>query len=410
MSSASFASLFSGAGGLDLGLEAAGWASVYASDIDGPAVATLRANLRVPSSGYAFPHAHIEQADVRGLRGTDILAKAGLQKGNLPLLVGGPPCQSWSSAGHQYGFLDPRGRLFADFIRLAGELDVRWLMFENVRGLVTARGPDGRPGGALELIRERLLRAGFQTHVALLNAADYGVPQRRVRLFVFGYRTGDALTFPAPTHHKLAHRERSLGRPWVTLGDALDTVSCLAESEIIRPTGKLAEQLEDLPAGTGVKSPGKRESTRPGGHWGYKQGAFIADLLLPARTVTANAQQDWIRDPVLGLRRLCPRECAAVQTFPIGWHFVGARTDQYRMIGNAVPPVLAEAVGRSLLKHLGKNAVAAAASISALSPLAPQLEAAIQYTIRDDARNGESRRRAPTRRVSRAAPSLVAAE
>ncbi|HST37041.1 MAG TPA: DNA cytosine methyltransferase, partial [Allosphingosinicella sp.] len=100
MTSASFASLFSGAGGLDIGLEGAGWTSVYASDIDGPAVETLLNNRFGHDCKPAFRRAHVEQADVRRLRGKDILAKASIRRGDLPLLVGGPPCQSWSSAGH----------------------------------------------------------------------------------------------------------------------------------------------------------------------------------------------------------------------------------------------------------------------------------------------------------------------
>lgn len=411
MSSALFASLFSGAGGLDIGMEAAGWDCVYASDIDSVAVQTLLANSYDYGCGNAFGRTHLEQADVRALTGREILAKGAARRGDLPLLVGGPPCQSWSSAGHQLGFRDPRGRLFDDFIRIASELDVRWLLFENVRGLLTARGPDGRPGGALELIRAKLLKAGFQTHVALLNAADYGVPQRRVRIFVFGYRSGDALPFPAPTHNKMGSEDPLFGRPWISMGEALSAIWPVSDEEVIRPSGKLAEQLRGLAPGSGVKSPGKSETTRPGGHWGYKQGAFIADPSLPARTVTANAQQDWLIDPALGLRRLCPRECAALQTFPADWRFVGSRVDQYRLIGNAVPPLLAGRVAQSLLAHMRGTPRHRPVQASGLAPLAPQLEAAIRYTLREELRNGASRREAPQRRTSRiAASSLEAAE
>lgn len=275
-----FVSLFSGAGGLDIGLEEAGFKCLYASDIDKSAYATLVENKKRQSGHLA--KAVIEQADVSKIKGTDILSAIGAARSQIPLLVGGPPCQSWSSAGHQMGWEDPRGRLFDDFVRLADELDVRWLMFENVRGLLTARGPDGIPGSALNLIRQKLLRAGFQTQVKLINAADYGVPQRRVRLVVFGYRIGDDMCFPEP--HK-AKGDADNG--WVPMQFALDSVGDLASDELIRPNEKLLEQLSVLQPGTGVKSPGKRESTRPGGHWGYKQGAFIADPQIPARTVTA---------------------------------------------------------------------------------------------------------------------------
>jgi DNA (cytosine-5)-methyltransferase 1 len=391
----SYISLFSGAGGLDLGLEQAGWSTRYASDIDPCAVETLLLNQQL--SGCYLKEAVVEQADVRFLNGADILAKAGARRGDVPLLAGGPPCQSWSSAGHQLGMSDPRGQLLFDFVRLAGQLDVRWIMFENVRGLLTARGPDGVPGSALALLRKTLLSAGFQTHVELLNAADYGVPQRRVRLVIFGYRTGDPLAFPRPTHSRTLTADSEL-QPWVPLSSAINGVGPLAPSDVIKPTGMLAAQLVKLPPGSGVKSPGKAEATRPGGHWGYKQGAFVADTHLAARTVTANAQQDWVKDSVHGVRRLCPRECAAIQTFPAEWQFVGKRTDQYRLIGNAVPPLLAKALGKSLADH-ATDYRPAAIDLATLSPLAPKLQAAVAYTAKEEARNGESRRTAPARRA-----------
>ncbi len=393
-----FVSLFSGAGGLDLGLENAGWRGLYGADIDLAAVETLKRNQNRDSLGVRFlEHGLIEHADVRELTGKKILSKIGASRGSVPLLVGGPPCQSWSSAGRQKGFDDPRGQLFADFVRLAGELDVRWLMFENVRGLLTARGPDGRPGSALELIRRQLLMAGFQTSVSLVNAADYGVAQRRVRLIVFGYRSGDPFVLPQQTHSKEAVKGDS-PKPWVTLQTVLSSINPPDEDEIIRPSGLLASQMKDLPPGSGVKSPGKRETTRPGGHWGYKQGAFIADPAKPARTVTANAQQDWVRDAKLGLRRLSPRECAAIQSFPPSWEFVGKRVDQYRLIGNAVPPALASVIGTAL-KEQASTQSDSLETHAELLPLSPRLASAIRYTEREEHRNGASRRAAPDRRA-----------
>src|ERR1700686_2136513 len=147
-----YVSLFSGAGGLDLGLERAGWQTAYASDNDPNAVETLKANVgrRIGRGRRAFEGAVIEQADIQTLTARSILEKSGLVKGDVSLLAGGPPCQSWSRACHQLGFDDPRGRLFDDFVRVAKGLDARWLLMENVRGLLTARGPDGQPGSALE--------------------------------------------------------------------------------------------------------------------------------------------------------------------------------------------------------------------------------------------------------------------
>lgn len=393
---ASFISLFSGAGGLDLGLERAGWDCLFATDFDPVAIRTLEANrgAKVGGGRRALTDTIIREADVRRLKGAAILSDLGAARGSIPLLAGGPPCQSWSSAGSQQGFDDPRGRLVGEYLRIASELETRWLVFENVRGLLTARGPDGVPGSALAEVRRSLLKRGWQTRVELLNAADYGVPQRRVRLILIGYRSGDEPAIPKPTHGCAP------GAPeWVSLGECLKKISPVSDEEIIRATGKMALDLEHLPPGTGAKSPGKRESTRPGGHWGYKQGAFIADLRLSARTVTANPQQDWIRDPKLGLRRLSPRECAAVQTFPETWKFEGKRADQYRLIGNAVPPMLAMQIGAALRSHADQSGDVGQAGWGQLQPLPDRLQLAIHYTKSEERRNGASRREATERAV-----------
>jgi len=401
-----FISLFAGAGGLDIGLEAAGWNCRYASDIDDAAVATMRANqsARTTINGRpVFDGTFIEKADVRALTGKDILNSIGARRGEIPLLAGGPPCQSWSSAGHQLGFQDPRGRLWSDFVRLAGELDVRFMLFENVRGLLTARGEDGVPGSALDTIRSKLLEVGFHTSVSLLNAADYGIPQRRVRLFIIGYRSGDEPAFPLPSHAKMLVSKNVDRRPWVSMNAVLSGIAPVSDGEIIRPSGKLQAELEHLEPGSGVKSMGKPEATRPGGHWGYKQGAFLADPSLPGRTVTAGAQQDWIKDPQHGIRRLSPRECAALQTFPKDYIWPQKLADQYRVIGNSVPPALAAVVGASLLAHAEKTTSTPKKVSMVLSPLDARLQAAIAYTKREEMRNGASRRAAPSKRKMRLA-------
>ena len=221
-----FLSLFAGAGGLDLGLERAGWNCLYAADSDQDAVGTLREN---QGSGFA-PEAIFECRDVRELTGREILQKVGRRKGSIPLMAGGPPCQSWSSAGKQKGMDDPRGLLFRDFVRLADECGCRIILFENVRGMLTARGPSGEPGEALALIRETLAEKGYHSEVRLLNAADFGVPQRRVRLIIVGFRKTAPPGFPTPTHAQPQRGELSLLPDWPTLGDLLDSIDASIES------------------------------------------------------------------------------------------------------------------------------------------------------------------------------------
>lgn len=381
-----FLSLFSGAGGLDLGLEQAGWSCLYAADSDTDAVATLRANQSPDFASSAI----IAEADVRELSGDEILRQVRRRKGEIPLMAGGPPCQSWSSAGKQRGFDDPRGTLFLDFVRLADECGCSMLVFENVRGLLTARGPSGEPGEALAIIRQTLADHGFRSEVRLLNAADYGVPQRRVRLIIIGFRATAAPVFPEPTHAKAESGALPFLPAWKSLGELLQTLDPLTDEEVIRPKGVMAQRLRGLGPGQGAKSIGKKEATRPGGHWGYLQGGFVADPNLPARTVTASSQQDWVMLPDKSHRRLCPRECAAIQTFPEHWNFVGNRASQYRQIGNAVPPLLARHLGVSLLNMLEGPPIHGPIQFHLPEPL----EAAIRYTKREHLRNGESRKQA----------------
>jgi DNA (cytosine-5)-methyltransferase 1 len=354
-------------------------------DSDPDAVGTLRQN-----QGASFAqHAILECADVRELSGRDILARVGRKKGEIPLMAGGPPCQSWSSAGKQKGFDDPRGQLFRDFVRLADECGCRMIVFENVRGLLTARGPSGEPGEALRIIRETLRDCGFRSEVSLINAADHGVPQRRVRLIIIGFRSTAAPDFPKPTHLRIDQDFPPFAKPWLSLGESLKSIKPPTPDEIIRPTGVMADRLRGLGPGQGAKSPGKKETTRPSGHWGYLQGGFVADPALPARTVTASSQQDWIMLPDRSHRRLCPRECAAIQTFPEDWRFSGNLASKYRQIGNAVPPRLAERLGATLIDMLAAPPVRGPIHLD----LPDHLEAAIRYTKKEHLRNGESRKR-----------------
>ncbi len=387
-------SLFTGAGGLDLGLEVAGFRTVSALDSDASCIATLRAN---QEKGIA-----ILGGQDRFLSGTKILQKAiedtsakdlgpyGAAAGWRPdLLAGGPPCQPFSSAGKQLALNDPRGKLFEHFVRLAAELQPRLVLFENVRGLVTAPGPSGEPGEALALVRAEFERIGYATSFALLNAADYGVPQRRVRLFMLATTRAPLPLFPEPTHAEAGGASLLFGvrKRWVTLGEFLANHGVPREEDVERPSARLAALLEGVRAGSGLKSPGAREATRPGGHWGYKQGTFVADLTKPARTVTAAATQDWVRDRS-GLRRLTWPECAGLQGFPKQWVFVGAKASRFRQIGNAVPAAFGVVVGQALLASLKARRDVAVASAS----WPESFRVAMAYTKKEQERNGESRR------------------
>ena len=399
-------SLFTGAGGLDIGIERAGFNVVAANDSDKSACATLRANQvgnhRVAESSVRchLDGTKIIERDLGKLSGQDFIPAGARESWRPDVLVGGPPCQTFSSAGSQRALADPRGLLFHDFVRIADELRPKLILFENVRGLVTARGPSGAPGEAINLIRQAFESIGYATSFRLLNSADYGAPQRRVRLFMFGAAPDATLPqFPEPTHG----RNGGLVKPWVTLGEFLSGRPRPRESEIVRPSPTLLSQLEILPDGSGLRSPGRPEPTRPGGHWGYKQGTFIADLALPARTVTGAATQDWVRCPATGLRRITLREAAAIQGFPNDWVFYGSKSAQFQQIGNAVPVIFGDVLGMAMREALRTPTHHKATSV----PFPEHMRIAINYAARDDARNGVARPRSPRYKSPRT-PGLVA--
>jgi DNA (cytosine-5)-methyltransferase 1 len=386
-------SLFTGAGGLDIGLEQAGFRTISAVDNEPDCVRTLllnqEAGIRRENQGAYLEGTRIIQAGVETLDPADLKPPSVGPEWNPDLMAGGPPCQPFSSSGKMLSVGDPRGRLFEHFVRLAEGLKPRLILFENVRGLVTARGPRGEPGEVLQMVREAFEAIGYGTTFALLNAADFGCPQRRVRCFMMATRNTCLPEFPEPTHSEFPNRNLfDQSRRWVSLGEFLASLPAPPDEDMVRPTSRLAAQLAEVAAGSGLKSAGAREATRPGGHWGYRQGTFIADLAQPARTVTGSASQDWVRLPDSSLRRLTLRECAGLQGFPPAWEFAGPIASQFRQVGNAVPSIFGRVLGRSLIAALEGGRRPRPTS----APLPRDFAAAINYTKREHARNGESRR------------------
>lgn len=375
-----YVSLFSGAGGLDIGLERAGFRAVSLCEIEPVFCSSLAANqAREHADGRRyFERAEIIQADIRSLGRREL---AGSKR--IDLVVGGPPCQAFSSSGRQKSVLDPRGILVNEFIRLIEEIDPRMFLFENVRGLVTARDERGEPGGVIRNLISRFQAAGYSTRAALLNAADYGSYQRRVRCFLIGTRRGRAPLFPDPTHHRTSSL---LHRPWRTLREFLNQHADQDESAYVFPTDELASQLSGLPDGSGLKSPGRAEATRPGGHWGYRQGTFIADLTAPARTVTGSASQDWIRWGDR-LRRLTLNEVKLLQGFPADWQIHGSKAQRFKQIGNAVPALFGEVLGGTIREFLECYPRSAPESVEMPTKFAEYID----YTKREQSRNGASR-------------------
>ncbi|MEI8095314.1 MAG: DNA cytosine methyltransferase [Spirochaetales bacterium] len=375
-----YVSVFSGAGGLDIGLERAGLRAASLCEIERVFCETLEANKgwRHEDNHEYHVDSRILNADIREVSGSDLFSE-----GELDLVVGGPPCQAFSSSGKQLSVLDPRGALVSEYYRIIDELRPKMFLFENVRGLVTARDAQGRPGGVITELIRILEDLGYSVRSALLNSADFGSSQRRVRCFLLGSREGTAPLFPAPTHSKDGGL---LTLPWNSLASLLKVYAEADETQFVFPTRVLAKQFESIPNGSGLKSPGKAEATRPNGHWGYRQGTFISDLELPARTVTGSQSQDWVRWGG-ALRRLTFSEIRQLQGFPRDWTFKGTKAQVYKQVGNAVPSVFGEVLGEVIVKHLMANNGGPTQKI----PMPHSFQSYIDYTVKDHNRNAASR-------------------
>jgi DNA (cytosine-5)-methyltransferase 1 len=389
--SPTFVSLFSGAGGTDIGLEQAGWNPVHLSDVDKTAVATLKASqaVRVPVGNderYYLEGATISVADVRSLTRESVRPAKASSSWRPALLAGGPPCQPWSSAGLQGGLNDPRGGLLVEMTRMADELRPHFVLMENVRGLLTAVGPNGRPGEILSSIQRGFEQIGYATTFAVLNAADYGAPQRRVRLYMMATADHALPSFPAPTHAKIPDPEGEL-KPWYSLEAFLATQPRPDDAQVVLPSGPRGDEISRLEQGSGIRTGGVIENNRPSGHWGYKQDCFMADLALPSRTIRAASTPDWIREPGGRVRRLTWRECAALQGFPVEWAFTGTTSSRFRQIGNAVQSQMARVIGESIMTSLNTRRPADLAS----ARWPDEFIKRIRYTAAEHKTNGEHR-------------------
>jgi DNA (cytosine-5)-methyltransferase 1 len=388
-------SIFAGAGGLDAGLEQAGFETRLAVDIDRDAIETLKATkaARLAVGGERRKHlakARLVDADLTKLTKRDLV---GLWDADQPpdLLAGGPPCQSFSSAGKQRGIDDERGRLFRDFVRAARALRPSLILFENVQGLVTARDQDGTVGGVLQAIQDEFESAGYACCFALVNSADYGSPQRRVRLVMLGSRRHELPAFPPPVTHSRDNGAGGLLR-WVSLKEALKGFPLRGSTDAVWASDDMEKKLAEVPPGKGIRVGGAVENNRPSGHWGYRQDGFIADWNQPARTVRAASTPDWLRMPDDRHRRLTWQECARLQGFPKSWDFRGTVASRFRQIGNAVPVELAAALGDLAAKTLEAGPMSRNASPSS-RPWPDTFTRRIRYTTAEHRVNGALRKR-----------------
>ncbi|HEY6350444.1 MAG TPA: DNA cytosine methyltransferase [Candidatus Angelobacter sp.] len=357
--SRTYLSFFSGALGLDIGLERAGLVALAVNEFAPKICETIRTNR---------PRLRLYDFDIRRLNTTLLCRDLGIQRGDLFAIVGGPPCQAFSTAGRRLGLNDDRGNVFLHFINLILDLQPKYAIFENVRGLLSAplrhrphvlRGSghaplsqEEQPGGALLHVLNLLEAGGYATTFTLYNSANYGVPQIRERLIFFASRDGAAVPFISATH---AEQATSNLQPWRTVRQTIQTYQ-KNPGECGRFPEKRLKYFKMLKAGQNWRDlPPDVRRTAMGESWyanGGKTGFYRrlawdkpAPTLVTCPTMPATA----LCHPKEH-RPLSVREYAAIQTFPEDYAFAGNTDDKYKQIGNAVPPLFGEAIGKHIIR------------------------------------------------------------
>ena len=339
-------SLFAGAGGLDLGAERAGYEVRAAVEWDRDAAATMEKNF----TRLVSP---VIQRDILTVSTAEILAAAGLGSSERPeLLLGGPPCTPFSKSGFWLEWkregLDPDASLLQAYTRVLAEARPRRFVLENVYAL-TYNNKASRP--AFDRLMREIDAAGYHCRAQVLNAADYGVPQSRPRLFIIGVPKSDPLPLhPMPTHGGQWERRLSGDprQPHVTAGRALaDLVTEPEAGEQVG--GKYGHLLPSIPPGDNyLFYTEKRGHPDPLFKWRGKYWSFLLKLSPDRPAPTIQAQPG----PYIGPfhwddRRLRVPEIKRLFTYPDDFDLVGTRSSAQAQLGNSVPPLLAELVFRS---------------------------------------------------------------
>jgi len=337
-------SLFSGAGGFDIGIEAAGFTTRLCTDIDFHSCQTLQNNKDKLKGGTGLKflsHAVIKQKNIKDYTTTDILKDAGLKKEEVALVYGGPPCQSFSVFGLRKGMEDPRGTLLWDYLRVVRDIEPECFIFENVAGLLTIDD-----GNVFKLFLDELSKdsAGnkkYNVNHYLLDTASFGVPQYRSRVIIYGSKH-HAIPCPKKTHkiNESETEERLL--PAVTVKMALQGLPPIGSAKIANHTGRVHGQVVidryDKLAFGERDSKTRVNRLNPG---------------KPSFTIVVGSDKGGGKGHVHPFepREVTPRESARLQSFPDYWEFTGTSRHPIRQVGNAVPPVFAAAIGAHLLRE-----------------------------------------------------------
>lgn len=350
-------SLFSGLGGLDLGVRRAGFDVRAAVEWEPDAAASLRAN------HFSSEPERIVQRSLTDLSTSELLERAGLPVGGAALVVGGPPCTPFSKSGYWLEYkrkgLDPDATLLDDFARVVREAKPEVALLENVHGLAY-RNHNAGPLGRLVT---QLQAAGYGVAYQVLNAADYGVPQLRKRLFLYAVKGRNPPSFPSPAHSGWTETKRTFDSsllPYVTSRDVIGSLSaCQNPTEPEEHVnGYYGDLLPLIPAGENyLHFTAERGHSNPIFEWRSRYWTFLLKLDPERPSTTIQAQPG----PYVGPfhwdnRRLRLLEVKRLQTFPDDYIIVGSRRSAQVQLGNAVPPLLAAQVAEPLVNVVNGRA------------------------------------------------------
>lgn len=361
-----FISLFSGAMGLDLGLEQAGFETIACVEQDKAALKTIKVN----KPQLAIFEGSIVDCSVGKLNeitGIDDIS-------GIDLIAGGPPCQAFSVFGNRLGLEDARGQLIFEYMRMVEEIKPKVFIMENVRGLLSMSIiPSAKKKELLGLFDESLFEKGslvkkvadefnalgYHVDCFVVNSANYGAPQIRERVFLIGNRYGLKAEFPEP---EFSNRVEDDLPPFKTLGEAIGPDSSFVDPypEVMNFSPRKLKYLSMVPPGGNWRSmPEEIQKESMGKSWYLKGGrsAYWRKLsfqfpsptvvTMPNHAGTSMCHPDELRAISVG-------EAAAIQEFPLNWKFQGTTTEKFRQIGNAVPVRLGKVVGQVAMKLINR--------------------------------------------------------
>lgn len=323
--------LFAGAGGLALGLEQAGFSNLLSNDFDKDSCNTLKTNR---------PDWNIICDSVENLSEQDLLKMLNIKEGELDLLSGGYPCQSFSYAGKRLGLNDVRGTMFYYYATILKQLKPKMFLAENVKGLVSHDG-----GKTLQTMINVFEEIGYRVQYKVLNAWDYGVAEKRERIVIVGIRNDIPVEFEYPTPYKYKPVLRDALKNVPKSEGASYPQSKKEVFDLVPPGGCWRDLPEDV-----ARAYMKGSYNLGGGKTGMARRISwdepsLTILCSPCMKQTDRCHPDETRPFTI-------RESARIQSFPDSWQFTGSLNSKYKQIGNAVPVNLAKEIGLSIIKVL----------------------------------------------------------